>query len=102
VAWIVGALEGAVVVGGLSALGAALYSLGIPKDSVLRYESALKADGFLLVAHGTADEVTRARDIMHSTHPMDVTLHSGNGAERPPVAMADTAHQAEPVSAPRL
>jgi hypothetical protein len=30
VGWIVGALEGAVVVGGLSAMGAGLYSLGIP------------------------------------------------------------------------
>src|ERR1700689_485375 len=37
VAWIVGALEGAALVGGLSAIGAGLYSLGIPKDSVLQY-----------------------------------------------------------------
>jgi hypothetical protein len=29
------AIEGAVVVGGLSAFGAALFSLGIPKDSVI-------------------------------------------------------------------
>jgi uncharacterized membrane protein len=36
VAWIVGALEGAVVVGGLSAIGAGLYSIGIPKDSIVR------------------------------------------------------------------
>jgi hypothetical protein len=42
VGWLVGALEGAVVVGGLSALGAGLYSLGIPKDSVIQYETALK------------------------------------------------------------
>ncbi len=35
VGWIVAALEGAVVVGGLSALGAGLVSLGIPKDSIL-------------------------------------------------------------------
>src|SRR5664279_4669069 len=42
VGWIVGALEGAVVVGGLSAIGAGLYSLGIPKDSILQYERALK------------------------------------------------------------
>ena len=53
VAWIVGALEGAVVVGGLSALGAGLYSIGIPKDSVVKYETALKSDKFLLLAHGT-------------------------------------------------
>ncbi len=47
VAWIVGALEGAVVVGGLSALGAGLYSIGIPKDSIVKYEAALKTDQFL-------------------------------------------------------
>src|SRR5271157_6565269 len=38
VAWMAGALEGAVVVGGLSAIGAGLYSMGIPKDSIVRYE----------------------------------------------------------------
>src|ERR1700679_4230034 len=54
VAWIVGALEGAVVVGGLSAIGAGLVSIGIPKDSVLQYELALKTDKFLLMVDGTA------------------------------------------------
>jgi len=37
VTWIIAALEGAVVVGGVSALGAGLFSLGIPKDSILKY-----------------------------------------------------------------
>src|SRR5271168_1900511 len=36
------AIEGAAVVGGLSALGATLYSIGIPKDSVVQYETALR------------------------------------------------------------
>lgn len=76
VAWIVGALEGAVVVGGLSALGAGLYSIGIPKDSVMKYETALKSDHFLLVAHGTAEEVAQAGDILHTTHPTAVGVHS--------------------------
>ena len=40
VSWIVGALEGGVLVGGLDALGAGLYSLGIPKDSILKYNGA--------------------------------------------------------------
>jgi hypothetical protein len=35
VAWIVAGLEGAVVVGGASAIGAGLVSIGIPKDSVV-------------------------------------------------------------------
>jgi hypothetical protein len=61
---IVGGLEGAAILGGLDAIGAGLYSIGIPKDSVLQYETALKAKKFVLVAHGTAEEVSRARQIM--------------------------------------
>jgi Heat induced stress protein YflT domain len=80
VAWIVGALEGAVVVGGLTAVGAGLYSIGISKDSIVKYESALKADKFIVLAHGTAAEVAKARDIMQTTHPTDLALH-GAGRE---------------------
>ena len=69
VSWVLGALEGAVVVGGLSAIGAGLYGLGIPKDSILRYETALKTGKFVLIAHGTADETIRARDIISRTNP---------------------------------
>lgn len=76
VAWIVGALEGAVAVGGLSAVGAGLLSIGIPKDSVVEYETALKTDKFLLMVHGTAAEVTRAKDLIDSTRPVHVNLHS--------------------------
>ena len=74
VAWIVGALEGAAVVGGLSALGAGLYSIGIPKDSILNYETAIKSDKFLVVAHGTPDEVTRAQQIL-SDSSSETQLH---------------------------
>ena len=78
VAWIIGALEGAVVVGGLSALGAGLYSIGIPKNSVVKYELALKSDKFLLLAHGTAEEVAKAKDMMQTTHPVEVAVHTSN------------------------
>jgi uncharacterized membrane protein len=80
VAWIVGALEGAVVVGGVSALGAGLYSIGIPKDSIVKYETALKTDQFLLIAHGTVAEVAKAKDIIETTHPSQLALHSGESA----------------------
>src|SRR5674476_52805 len=76
VGWIVGALEGAVVVGGLSALGAGLYSIGIPKDSVVKYEAALKSDKFILLAHGTAAEVATAKDILQTTHSIEVAVHT--------------------------
>jgi hypothetical protein len=80
VAWIVGALEGAVVVGGLSAVGAGLYSMGIPKDTVLQYETALKTDHFLLMVHGVASDVETARSILGNTRPIHMTLHSAEHA----------------------
>lgn len=67
VAVLVGALEGAVVVGGLSALGAALIQLGIPQDDVVKYETALKADKYLLVVHGTAEDVEKVRSVLTPT-----------------------------------
>ena len=67
VTWIVAALEGAAVVGGLSALGAGLYSLGIPKNSIVQYETSIKAGKFVLVAHGTAEEVAKARDMLKTS-----------------------------------
>ena len=75
VGWIVGALEGAVITGGLTAIGAALFSVGIPKDSVLSYETALKANKFLLVVHGTADEAAHARRILQTTRPHSIETH---------------------------
>ena len=75
VAWIVGALEGAVVVGGLSVLGAALASIGIPKNSIVEYETEVKNGKLLLVAHGTADEVERAKGLLHRTPATTSTVH---------------------------
>src|SRR6202167_4332198 len=75
VAWIVAALEGAVVVGGLSALGAGLYSIGIPKKSILQYETSLKAGKFMLVVHGTQGEVTRAKTILSASGASETQLH---------------------------
>jgi hypothetical protein len=76
-AMVISAIEGAVVVGGLSALGAALYSSGIPKDSVLAYETALKADSFLVTAHGAAGEMARAKTILGAFAPVRLDLHEG-------------------------
>ena len=64
VATLVAALEGAVVVGSVSALAGALASIGIPENSVLEYETEIKAGKFLLIAHGTAAEVAQAREIL--------------------------------------
>jgi hypothetical protein len=72
---IVGALEGAVVTGSLTALGAGLYSLGIPKHSILKYETAVKNGELLLVAHGTINDVERARDLLQQSEAVTTTIH---------------------------
>jgi hypothetical protein len=77
VGWHVGALGGAVVGGGLSVLGAALYSIGIPKDSIVAYETALKADQFLVMAHGTAEEVATAKRSLERTGAAYIATHAG-------------------------
>ena len=73
---VAGAAEGAVVVGGLGALGAALFSIGIPHESVVRYEQALKADQFLIVAHGPQAEVERARTLLQASGPLQLDMHA--------------------------
>ena len=76
-------IENAIVVGGLSALGAALYGIGVPKDSVIQYETALKADSFLVMAHGAAAEVARAKTILATANPSRVDVHTGAKAAKP-------------------
>lgn len=75
VSTIVGGLEGAVVIGGLSAIGAGLFGLGIPKDSIIQYETALKSDKFLVIAHGSPEEVARAKEILDPIENVDVATH---------------------------
>ena len=74
---LISGIENAVVVGGLSALGAALYSIGVPKDSVIQYETALKTDNFLVMARGPAAEIARAKTILGTVNPTGLNVHKG-------------------------
>lgn len=80
--WVLGAMEGAAVTGGMTAIGAGLYSLGIPRNTVLNYETALKSNQFILVAHGTEDEAAYARRILQTTRPHAIETHATK-AEQP-------------------
>jgi hypothetical protein len=75
VSYIIGALEISVITGGLTALGGALASIGIPNDSVIRYETALKADKFILIVHGTMQEVAKAKDILLQNSAEEANVH---------------------------
>jgi len=77
-ATLAGGLEGAVLGGGAGALVGALSSVGIPKNSVLRYETAIKANKFLVLIHGEADAILRARNVLAATADgTDVEIHPG-------------------------
>jgi hypothetical protein len=62
--WIVGALEGATVGATIGVLGAALASAGIPKDSIVKYETAIRGGKYVVALHGSSAEVDRARSIL--------------------------------------
>jgi hypothetical protein len=80
----ISAIESAVVVGGLSAFGAALYGIGIPKDSVVQYEAEVKANNFLVMAHGTASQMDRAKAILGAARPSQLRLYTNPQIAEPP------------------
>ena len=88
---VISGIENAVVVGALGALGAALYSVGVPKNSVLQYESDVKADSFLVMARGSSAEVERAKMILGTSSASRVDVHGGADAgAKAELAHADT------------
>ena len=75
--YIVKAVEPAVVLDGLSAIGCGLFSIGVPKNSALKYESALEADEFLLIAQGTRGELLPAKHIiLRAEAPAAIRVHA--------------------------
>jgi hypothetical protein len=72
--------ESAALMGGLSALAIGLIHLGIPEQDALKYENAIKADKFLVIANGTPDEVARARLILVDA---STSLADGPGLQIP-------------------
>ncbi len=75
VAYFVGALETTAVTGGMSALGAAIFCIGIPKDSVVEYESSIQAGKFLVMVHGNQNELKKAKATLSQTHAASVNHH---------------------------
>lgn len=76
VAAIVSGLECAALVGGVSALGAAMVSLGVPKNSAIAYETELAAGKFVLIVHGTQEETAKARAVLQQTSHEGVAEHA--------------------------
>jgi uncharacterized membrane protein len=61
---------------GLSALGVAFYKLGIPKNSILKYESDLNSDKFLILTHGILKDIEEVKNNIINVLPsIEVSVH---------------------------
>ena len=49
---------------------------GISKQQILKYEETVKAGSYLLVAHGSPEEVALAQNLLTGTGAAEVNVHS--------------------------
>ncbi len=82
------AVEGLTDNGGMNAIGVALAGIGIPRDSAIQFEFAVKADGFVVMAHGVGTDIGRARAILADTGPAHLDTHLGDSSSEPIVHLA--------------
>lgn len=58
--------------------------MGIPKDSILQYETALTTGKFVLIAHGSAMETAQGQKIIDATNPEASEAHQPSCASPEP------------------
>jgi hypothetical protein len=76
-AWILGTFEGAIAGAAGGAVLGGLVGLGVSGDRIVKYEQEIKAGRHLVVAHGSAAEVTHARIILSTTTATEITASPG-------------------------
>ena len=59
-----------------SALGVGLYSIGIPKDGIIEYETQIKAGKFVVIARGSPDEVSKTKGALSVTKQQGIKEHA--------------------------
>ena len=51
------------------------HSIGLPKDSIIEYETQIKAGKFVVIVHGSADEVSKSKDTLAATKHQGMQEH---------------------------
>jgi hypothetical protein len=72
---LLGGVEGAVAGAATTGVLGWLFSLGIGKQHILKYEQSVKAGKYLVVAHGSPDDVAKAKQILSGTKPAELNVH---------------------------
>jgi hypothetical protein len=71
-----GGVEGAVAGAAVSGVLGWLASIGISKEHILKYEESVKAGKYLVIAHGSAEEVQKAKKILEGSKPAELNVHA--------------------------
>ena len=72
---IVSGIEGAAIGGAAGALVGALMSIGVPKDSAIRYEKAIRANKFLVTVQGSRADMELCKDVLQPMQPAELEIH---------------------------
>ncbi|MGB9666911.1 MAG: general stress protein [Candidatus Cryosericum sp.] len=59
----------------------ALAGLGVSHRHIIKYEDSLIAGKYLVIAHGSDDDVARAKGLLQETNPEDLQEHTGEDQE---------------------
>jgi uncharacterized membrane protein len=73
---LLGGIEGAAAGGGLGGLLGGLMGWGVSKQHIPKYEDRLKGGKYLLVAHGSAEEVKKAQEVLEGTEKAELEHHA--------------------------
>ncbi|MCA9933701.1 MAG: DUF1269 domain-containing protein [Ardenticatenaceae bacterium] len=73
---LLGGAEGAAAGAAGGGLLGALFGWGVSKQHIVKYQETLKAGKYLLVAHGSPEEVERARTILEDSEAVEANVHT--------------------------
>lgn len=73
---LLGGIEGAVAGAAAAGVLGWLMALGISKEKIIKYEQAVKAGKFLLIAHGTEEDAKKAQGILNGTKAELLEMHA--------------------------
>jgi hypothetical protein len=74
---LLGGVEGVALGAAGGGLLGSLVGWGVSRKHILKYEEHLRGGRYLLVAHGSRDQVNLAREILESSAPIEVQSHEG-------------------------
>jgi hypothetical protein len=80
---LLGGIEGAAAAGATGGLLGAMVGWGVSKQHILKYEQSVNAGKYVLVCHGSAEEVRKANNILRATQPGELQVYAESAVAVP-------------------